>query len=324
MKRHRRNKLNNLKDKAFLLLLLFVAGVAEAQTHEFAPIGAEWHYGIKQFSTEGYVRIKSLSDTIIDGTSCKILEKRCFLYDHLDGIEKEFVKGHEYIAQIGDSIMLYRFGRFCKLYDFTVETGDTVSFPGSYSYEADEFVTFGDSIGKAVVIGKGVSEIDGLELKYYDLRKVDNSAWAFDQDFYQGYARICEKIGNLSGYLFPEQQLIADYFEGGTLRCYSDNETSTINFSTPYVECDYFHAVDENTVESLTVYPNPFKERLVVELPTEDNYTVMVYDTFGRTITKQVIIGRKAEMDFPTPQSGVFHLVIQSNSYYFASNVIKI
>ena len=324
MKRHRRNKLNNLKDKAFLLLLLFVAGVAEAQTHEFAPIGAEWHYGIKQFSTEGYVRIKSLSDTIIDGTSCKILEKRCFLYDHLDGIEKEFVKGHEYIAQIGDSIMLYRFGRFCKLYDFTVETGDTVSFPGSYSFEADEFVTFGDSIGKAVVIGKGVSEIDGLELKYYDLRKVDNSAWAFDQDFYQGYARICEKIGNLSGYLFPEQQLIADYFEGGTLRCYSDNETSTINFSTPYVECDYFHAVDENTVESLTVYPNPFKERLIVELPTEDNYTVMVYDTFGRTITKQVIIGRKAEMDFPTPQSGVFHLVIQSNSYHFATYVIKI
>lgn len=324
MKRHKRNKLNNLKDKAFLLLLLFVAGVAEAQTHEFAPIGAEWHYGIKQFSTEGYVRIKSLSDTIIDGTSCKILEKRCFLYDHLDGIEKEFVKGHEYIAQIGDSIMLYRFGRFCKLYDFTVETGDTVSFPGSYSYEADEFVVFGDSIGKAVVIGKGVSEIGGLELKYYDLQKVDNSAWAFDQDFYQGCARIYEKIGNISGYLFPEQQLIADYFEGGTLRCYSDNETSTINFSTPYVECDYFHAVDENTVESLTVYPNPFKERLVVELPTEDNYTVMVYDTFGRTITKQVIIGRKAEMDFPTPQSGVFHLVIQSNSYYFASNVIKI
>ncbi len=100
MKRHRRNKLNNLKDKAFLLLLLFVAGVAEAQTHEFAPIGAEWHYGIKQFSTEGYVRIKSLSDTIIDGTSCKILEKRCFLYDHLDGIEKEFVKGHEYVFLI--------------------------------------------------------------------------------------------------------------------------------------------------------------------------------------------------------------------------------
>lgn len=318
------NSLYNSKNKGLLLLLLMIVSEGYSQIQEFAPIGAEWHYGIKQFSTEGYVRIKSLSDTVIDGTSCKIIEKRCFLYDHLDGIEKEFVKGQEYIAQIGDSIMLYRFGRFYKLYDFTVETGDTVSFPGSYSYEADEFVVFGDSIGKAVVIGKGVSEIGGLELRYYDLQKVDNSAWAFDQDFYQGYARICEKIGNLSGYLFPEQQLIADYFEGGTLRCYSDNETSTINFSTPYVECDYFHAVDENTVESLTVYPNPFKERLVVELPTEDNYTVMVYDTFGRTITKQVIIGRKAEMDFPTPQSGVFHLVIQSNSYYFASNVIKI
>ena len=318
------NSLYNSKNKGLLLLLLMIVSEGYSQIQEFAPIGAEWHYGIKQFSTEGYVRIKSLSDTIIDGTSCKIIEKRCFLYDHLDGIEKEFVKGQEYIAQIGDSIMLYRFGRFYKLYDFTVETGDTVSFPGSYSFEADEFVTFGDSIGKAVVIGKGVSEIDGLELKYYDLRKVDNSAWAFDQDFYQGYARICEKIGNLSGYLFPEQQLIADYFEGGTLRCYSDNETSTINFSTPYVECDYFHAVDENTVESLTVYPNPFKERLIVELPTEDRYTVLVYDTFGRTLIKQDIIGKKMEIDFPFPQTGVFHLVIQSNSYHFAINVIKI
>lgn len=320
------NRLHNLKGKIFLLLLLFVAGVAGAQTHEFAPIGAEWHYGIKQFSTEGYVRIKSLSDTIIDGTSCKIIEKRCFLYDHLDGIEKEFVKGQEYIAQIGDSIMLYRFGRFYKLYDFTVETGDTVSFPGSYSFEADEFVTFGDSIGHAVVIGKGVFEIDGLEVKYYDLRKVDNSAWAFDQDFYQGHARICEKIGNLSGYLFPEQQLIADYCEGGMLRCYSDDEIGTVNFSTPYVECDYFHAVEENALESPAVYPNPFKERLVVELPTEDNYFVMVYDAFGRTIIKQDIIGRKTEINFQFPQSGVFHLVIQSNSnsYHYTSNIIKI
>ena len=318
------NSLYNSKNKGLLLLLLMIVSEGYSQIQEFAPIGAEWHYGIKQFSTEGYVRIKSLSDTVIDGTSCKKKEKRCFLYDHLDGIEKEFVKGQEYIAQIGDSIMLYRFGRFYKLYDFTVETGDTVSFPGSYSYEADEFVVFGDSIGKAVVIGKGVSEIGGLELRYYDLQKVDNSAWAFDQDFYQGCARIYEKIGNISGYLFPEQQLIADYFEGGTLRCYSDNETGTINFSTPYVECDYFHAVEENTLESLAVYPNPFKERLIVELPTEDRYTVLVYDTFGRTLIKQDIIGKKREIDFPFPQTGAFHLVIQSNSYHFAINVIKI
>lgn len=307
-----------------LLVLLMIGGMARAQTREFAPIGAEWHYGIKQFSTEGYVRLKSVSDTIINGILCKCLEKRYFLFDHLSGIENEFVKGYEYVFPMEDSVMIYRFGQFYKLYDFTAEIGDTVSFPGSYSYEADAFVTFGDSIGQAVVIGKGVFEIDGLELKYYDLRKVDNSAWAFDQDFYQGYARICEKIGNLSGYLFPEQQLVADSFEGGTLRCYSDNEMGTVNFSVPYVECDYFHAVEENALESPAVYPNPFKERLIVELPTEDNYTVMVCDTFGRTIIKQDIIGRKTGIDIPFPQSGVFHLVIQSNSYHYVTNVIKL
>lgn len=318
------DKLQQRKNITVLLLLLAMTGMLKAQINEFAPIGAEWHYGIKQHSTEGYARIKSLADTIIDGTACKKIEKRYFLFDYLDGVEKEFVKGHEYISQIGDSVMIYRFGRFYKLYDFTVEIGDTVSFPGSYSLEADEFVIFGDSIGKAVVIGKGVSEINGNELKYYDLRKVDNSVWAFDQDFYLGCARICEKIGNISGYLFPEQQLIADYFEGGTLRCYSDNETGTINFSTPYVECDYFHAIEENTVESPSVYPNPLKERLIVELPTEDNYTVLVYDTFGRTIIKQDIIGKITEMNIPFPQTGVFCLVIQSDSHHYVTKLIKL
>ena len=76
------NTVEYKKNAALVLMLLVMAGVAKAQTHEFAPIGAEWHYGIKQFSTEGYVRIKSLSDTIIDGTSCKIIEKRYFLYDY--------------------------------------------------------------------------------------------------------------------------------------------------------------------------------------------------------------------------------------------------
>lgn len=307
-----------------LLVLLMIGGMARAQTREFAPIGAEWHYGIKQFSTEGYVRLKSVSDTIINGILCKCLEKRYFLFDHLSGIENEFVKGYEYVFPMEDSVMIYRFGQFYKLYDFTAEIGDTVSFPGSYSYYADEFVLFGDSIGEAVVVGKGTEEIGGLELRYYDLRKVENSAWAFDQDFYMGYSRIYERIGNGAGYLFPEQQTAMDYNEGGTFRCYTDNEIGTINLSVPIIECDYFHDVEENTLIPPAVYPNPFKERIIVELPKEDIYTIIVYDTFGRTIIKQVIVGETTGMDFPFPQSGVFHIVIQSNSYYYVTKAIKL
>ena len=36
--------LNHLKQKALLLLLLVAAGMAKAQSHEFAPVGAEWYY----------------------------------------------------------------------------------------------------------------------------------------------------------------------------------------------------------------------------------------------------------------------------------------
>lgn len=314
------------KSKAFLLLLLVMVGTAKGQMLEFAPVGAEWHYGINNISIEGYVRVKSVGDTLMNGILCRKIEKRYFLYDYMDDNEREFVKGYEFISQTGDSVYMFRFGQFHKLYDFSSEIGDTVFFPGSYSLQVDDFVSFGDSIGKAVVIGKGVCGIGGVELKYYDIRKVDNSAWAFDQDFYLGYARICEKIGNLSGYLFPNQQIVADYFEGGCLRCYTDNELGTINFSNPYIECDYFHSIEEDTFKLLAAYPNPFKEKIVVDLPIDDNYTIMIYDQYGRMVINQDFIGRKADVNFPFPQSGVFHLIVQSNSnsYRYVSNVIKL
>ena len=317
-------QLKLIKMEVLLMLLLAAAGIVKAQTCEFAPVGAEWHYGINQYPTEGYLEIRSISDTVIDDIPCRKIEKHCLLYDHLDDVEIDFIKGYEYVTQIGDSVLLFRYGKFYKLYDFASEIGDTLNVPGSYSITPDEFVIYGDSIGKAVVVGKGVLEVEGRELRYVDLQKVEGTPWAFVQDYYLGYARICEIIGNLSGYLFPEQMMIADYFEGGLLRCYSDESIGTINLSSPYVECEYYHSVGEKTHELLSIYPNPFKDRIIVELPIEDNYFLEIYDTFGRMIIKQDFKGKRIEQDFLNHQSGLYYLVIHSESNYYVTNIVKL
>ncbi len=80
MKRHYTSK-----SKVLLLLLLVAAGAAKAQTHEFAPVGAEWHY--ERLYREGwnytgvaYDRFRSLRTVEINGWECKEIE----LFQNLD------------------------------------------------------------------------------------------------------------------------------------------------------------------------------------------------------------------------------------------------
>ena len=233
---------NNL---IILLLLLVVSYNLKAQT-EFAPVGAEWYYNYNNFGNVGYVKITSESDTIIDNVFCKKLVKSIHVYDYVSYNEKKGVFGYEYLTQINDSVMIYSDGEFKKLYDFSAEIGDTLLIPGLGHYE--EFTH-----GTAVVTGKGFMEFEGESLRYIDLKHLEDTPWQFScyHNYDNGYntARICEKIGNISGYLLPEKYFIVDDDEGGALRCYSEGELS-LKFTDE--ECDY---VPESVPFPYTPFP---------------------------------------------------------------------
>ena len=245
--------------KILFVLLMLIAARVSGQC-EFSPIGAEWHYNYNNFSTRGYVNVKSESDTVIDGVSCKKLVKSINVYDFMTDKVNKGVFGYEYMAQINDSVMIYVDGVFKKLYDFSAEIGDTIIIPALEHHE--EYTH-----GTAVVTGKGVMEFEGDSLKYIDLKQPEDwedSPWKFScyHDYSNDYyntVRICEKIGNISGYLLPEKYFIADDEEGGALRCYSDEELN-VKFSDE--DCDFiyeprlyqsFFGNDSTTVNLYTV-----------------------------------------------------------------------
>ena len=234
-----------IKNLIILLLLLVVSYNLKAQT-EFAPVGAEWYYNYNNFWNVGYVKITSESDTIIDNVFCKKLVKSIHVYDYVSYNEKKGVFGYEYLTQINDSVMIYSDGEFKKLYDFSAEIGDTLLIPELGHYE--EFTH-----GTAVVTGKGFMEFEGESLRYIDLKHLEDTPWQFScyHNYDNGYntARICEKIGNISGYLLPEKYFIVDDDEGGALRCYSEGELS-LKFTDE--ECDY---VPESVPFPYTPFP---------------------------------------------------------------------
>ena len=312
--------------KLILIAFMFVfTGSLKAQT-EFAPVGAEWYYNYNNFGNVGYVKITSESDTIIDNVFCKKLVKSIHVYDYVSYNEKKGVFGYEYLTQINDSVMIYSDGEFKKLYDFSAEIGDTLLIPGLGHYE--EFTH-----GTAVVTGKGFMEFEGESLRYIDLKHLEDTPWQFScyHNYDNGYntARICEKIGNISGYLLPEKYFIVDDDEGGALRCYSDNETS-ITFSKE--ECDYVPQKDDvdeiSASDIIKIYPNPATTKVEVSytLPeNETNATLVMTNTLGVNVKTVHLDGNngKTTLSLEELPSGIYFYTIRCGENVKSGKLVK-
>ena len=310
--------------KRILFVLLMLIAARMSGQNEFAPVGAEWHYNYNFFWTSGYVLIESVSDTIIDNIECRKLSKSIAQYDQIQDKIYEGIFGYEYMTQINDSVMIYVDGVFKKLYDFSAEIGDTIIIP---ALEHHEEYTY----GTAVVTGKGVMEFEGDSLKYIDLKQPEDwedSPWKFScyHDYSNDYyntVRICEKIGNISGYLLPEKCFIADDEEGGALRCYSDEELN-VKFSDE--ECDYVpHKDNVNEISAsdmVKIYPNPANDKISIEL-TEENNTIDTYDNIGRKISSFQTNNKIINIDISEYPSGLYLIVIKNINESIYQRIIK-
>ncbi len=321
--------LNKLKQKALLLLLLVAAGMAKAQSHEFAPVGAEWYYSYGNIFTTGYIRIKAVKDTIIDDTECVKLEKREYGYS-LDpwGIGPGLYSGKsrtEYVTSTKNKVYLYRNQTFNLWFDFDAEVGD--SWPIPPPYNVGEMIS-SDTAGFLIVEAKGTEVINGKELRYIDVIDREGSEWGYG-DYLYGQSpytvRIYERIGPIGCYLFPETHWVADANEGGSFRCYEDEEIGHVSVF-PY-NCDYindeYQTVAENRTDCMKAFPNPTKGIVGVTVPTNKPFVAKLYDNMGRMI--QVFTGKESffTLNLEVFPSGLYFLSCDAETDTFSTKIIK-
>lgn len=317
--------------KITLILLLLISACGLKAQIEFAPVGAKWYYDYNYFWTSGYVLIESVSDTIIDGFACRKLAKSRNYYNSTTKEVKQFVLGYEYMTQIDDSVMIYRYGKLRKLYDLNAKIGDTLIFPGS---EREPVQDSSLMYGHTVVVGKGTVELGGQTLRYIDLNiryEGEDSPWQFScyADYNNDYCksvRICEKIGNISGYLLPEICYETDADEGGALRCYSDDIMS-VSFSDK--ECDYMPSgvgIDETAASDVNIFPNPANDNITISLAGSYN-SIEIYDSFGRKVmsrqveetTSQQVI----DVDISNYPSGLYLVIVKNDNERYYKRIVK-
>ncbi len=312
---------------SFGAFVVFIAGFQQtkAQTLEFAPVGAEWYYEYQSMITRGYVHISVESDTIIDGITCTKLTKVIHGYDYYNGLFERTI-GNEYVIQVNDSVMIYHNGAFHLLFNFGASVGDTWTLIGKHGICEQSY-------GTTHVVEVGTDTISDNVLKYVKVLDEQGSQWGYCNYMGPGMPpldtiKIIERIGPVGSYLLPSQNCMFDYSEGGSLRCYIDDDLGYNNFSWNLVNCGYindqYQSTDENDIkQSLIVFPNPCKNIIRVLLNNDIYNNVCLYDMKGNIIYQNTNMGNNFDIDMSKYHKGLYLLKVYDGSCISTSTIIK-
>jgi len=304
--------------KKLKIILIIAATILSnlCSAQNWAPDGAEWYYSFASFWNEGYVHIYTSGDTLINDISCRKLDREYVIHNHNTGVTTTSYIGREYMYYDEDKVYIYVNDQFYTLYDFSANVGDSWIIPENEDLNGPDDMF--DPEGEIVVIETGVETINGQELRKIVVKETDESHWGLGRT-------IIEKIGPM-GYMLPEPTPntgVADVYEGGPLRCYSDNEFG--NYSTGIVEeCDFVVSVETNKESLFEIYPNPCEDILNVKFPeTMKNCNIGIFDMSGREIKKLKANGASTQINTSDLKTGMYRINLKTASTNSNHLIIK-
>ena len=250
--------------------LYFLFVYAKGYSQNWAPTGSIWHYGILEsfFSQDqGYLKVESIGDTLIQGNQCKILHKTRFnAFTHALSDE-----GDDYMYSQNNMVYHFMNDTFYTLYNFNAMPGDTwtvaVPYPSPWNSQ--------DTLVNIVVDSTSIINIQGNFFNTQYVHSVDND-WYFLNP-------IISSIGSMGG-MFP---FIYGYMdiEIPFFRCYEDTTffyQRSISFPCDTV-IDSMRDLINNT--KIEIYPNPASDIIYVKIPLNkfgsSKFDLKIYDTNG-------------------------------------------
>jgi hypothetical protein len=303
----------------FSFFLIFLSG----KTQIWCPSGATWYYGFQGSLCDGYLKFEYVNDTVINTVNCKVIKSR--LNQKCGGWQNYYETeiGSYFMYSDTDKVYYYDHGQFYVLYDFSVNTGDTLYVKGI----TRDWWGNCDSIAQLIVDSTGIMNVNSEALRFYSVHTISGSAFGWD-------CRIVEKIGPLynyqatqNNYFFSVKQdvcgLLADeQGEGASFRCYYDDNFPTISL-TQY-SCDYTLATSENEFQSVYLYPNPASTTLTIDLKDHytDNYCYQIFSVTGNLIVNEKSNSSRQSIDLSLFPSGIYFLKINSGDDHYIQKLI--
>ena len=295
------------------LIMFYVASFAQ----NWYPAGATWTFNWQElhtYSAHGYLKYTVQDEvSVINDTVAKLITIDYNRYDgtHLEG---EIVFVHE-----SNSRVYYWNGeRFMLMYDFNLNTGDTLKTEIQY-------INLCDSVSPVIIDSVSSVNINGINLK---VQYITYTPYSEEMGVNEPRTeRIVERVGSESNFIYAPNCVFGCSFEYTGLRCYNDDDISYRNewWDRFYhdVECDSVINANIQEVPNniFAIYPNPSSGKF--NISTEGNEgRADIYDSLGRKVTSIENIIDGAEIDLSGHGKGIFMVVFYVDGRSYEKKVI--
>jgi len=293
-----------MKKSIILLPILLIFSSAFGQDYfPFPSSGAIWNHNIVNFEGTPYVsyryRLGIIGDTIINS-------KQYSKVYQLEGVELNILNS-DYVGAIREEDKKIYAITVCDgepevlLYDFDVEVGDIINSNTIQGYLSEPIE---------------VLDIEEIELLDGTIRKKINV----------GVDYWIEGIGSKGGLFAPITAMPLNY-TSVWLKCFNHNETNVyIDSYTSGLSCELcFCVLDTPSFEisdRIIVYPNPFTNKLDIELETNSIFDVNIFDSTG-AIVKQLRNLSSNTLDLKNLVNGIYLIQVIDDDRIYYKKIIK-
>ncbi len=277
-----------------ILIILLVSLLAQSQN--YFPKGAIWHYHLPSFSSASFsfTTIESKGDSIFNGDTLTFLEGFIGCADGID----------ELVKQVGQKI--YRLNKcdstFSLLYDFGANVGDTIVVEIGYCYMTpkDSMIYIIDSIKPKIINANLLSQ--------FFISYLTSPSYLIGDSLLEGIGGA-KSLYPVVGFCDPT---------GGPLRCYEDSVIGYYN--TGFFSCDtVFVGIDELFLDkNTTIYPNPTANKVFVKTDKPFNY-IELFNLNGQ----KLLTTKEVEINLDKLSKGVYFIKIHFEEEVIYRKIIK-
>ncbi|OFY85770.1 MAG: hypothetical protein A3K10_01115 [Bacteroidetes bacterium RIFCSPLOWO2_12_FULL_31_6] len=291
--------------KPLLISFFFLFTFSFLFAQNFAPLNAKWHY--QKFcnnplwiSNCGYFTAEIVRDTIVNGKSAKVMENA--------DLGVLIPAAQLIIREDSDRVYFFENNQFKLLYDFNLNTGDTLfySVPSNWMYYDFTCGDYPDTskLTQAIIDSTGQLSINGELLKV--LYTSPNYSPDTTKYFSWELGQVIQRIGSLRGLFGASTTQCLGGFPG-SIRCYND---SLISYKPVLFDCDFVTGIDRDVNENLiSIYPNPSSGKFTLDFGNAiNNISVEIYNLMGKKIVAKPILSKREVIDLSNQPKGIYYV----------------
>jgi hypothetical protein len=90
------------------------------------------------------------------------------------------------------------------------------------------------------------------------------------------------------------------------------------------VECSGANSIEEYRLSALSIYPNPFRDKLTIRTDNFGELSITVTSPSGQIVMSRSFAGNMHQIDLSSIQRGVYFITIRSENYITSEKIIKL